>query len=191
VVARYDAFTLVEAAGDDAERLRRAGADLRDDMRELKLGRREIDPARDRAPLPSKHSALRAPGPAVVQFVGPIKDAWLGRLRRTGARVVTYMAENGYLVSASAEELAAVGALAGSDAAVRAVVPFTAADKLGAGVRSAGRPAPGRADALRCERIPGTRPREEPGAGAAGDVGGRAVPDSGGGARRRRGRRAR
>ena len=54
-------------------------------------------------------------------------------------RVVTYMAENGYLVRGSAEELAAVGALVGADAAVRAVVPFTAADKLGAGVRTEGR----------------------------------------------------
>src|SRR5215210_7307554 len=51
VIARYDAFTVVEAAGDDAGRLRRAGADLRDDMRELRVGRREIDPAHDRAPL--------------------------------------------------------------------------------------------------------------------------------------------
>ena len=139
VVARYAAFTLVEAEGDDATRLRRAGADQRDDMRELRLGGQVLDPLRERAPLATKRRAPQASGLAVVQFVGPIKDAWLERLRSTGVRVVTYMAENGYLVRGSAEELAAVGALVGADAAVRAVVPFTAADKLGAGVRSEGR----------------------------------------------------
>ncbi len=139
VVARYAAFTLVEAEGDDATRLRRAGADQRDDMREVRLGGQVLDPLRERAPLATKRRAPQGPGLAVVQFVGPIKDAWLDRLRSTGVRVVTYMAENGYLVRGSAEELAAVGALVGADAAVRAVVPFTAADKLGAGVRSEGR----------------------------------------------------
>ena len=138
VVARYAAFTLVEAEGDDATRLRMAGADQRDDMREVRLGGQLLDPLRERAPLTTKR-AQQGPGLAVVQFVGPIKDAWLDRLRRTGVRVVTYMAENGYLVRGSAEELAVVGALVGADAAVRAVVPFTAADKLAAGVRSEGR----------------------------------------------------
>jgi subtilisin-like proprotein convertase family protein len=139
VIARYGAFTLVEAAGDDAERLRRAGADLRDDMREVKLGRRDIDPARERAPLATHGRAPGAPSLAVVQFVGPIKDAWLDRLRGTGVRIVTYMAENGYLVRGSGEELAAVTALVDSDPAFRALVEFTAADKLGAGVRPEGR----------------------------------------------------
>ena len=139
VVAHYAEFTLVVAEGDDATRLRRAGADQRDDMREVRLGGQVLDPLRDRAPLAAKRRAPQRPGLAVVQFVGPIKDAWLDRLRSTGVRVVTYMAENGYLVRGSAEELAAVGALVGADATVRAAVPFTAADKLGAGVRSEGR----------------------------------------------------
>src|SRR5687768_1202966 len=72
VIARYDAFTLVEATGDDGERLGGAGANLRDDMRMVKVGRREIDPARDRAPL-TKPAAGSGPGLAVVQFVGPVK----------------------------------------------------------------------------------------------------------------------
>jgi Subtilase family len=139
VIARYGAFTLVEAVGGDAERLRQAGADLRDDMREVKLGATEIDPVRERAPLATGEHAAGTRGLAVVQFAGPIKDAWLARLRSTGVRVVTYMAENGYLVHGSADQLAAVSALARSDPAFRAVVDYTAADKLGAGVRHDGR----------------------------------------------------
>jgi hypothetical protein len=137
VIARYDAFTLVETAGGDAEPLRRAGADLRDDMRVVRVGRKEIDPAHDRAelarPRPGSGSRL-----AVVQFVGPIKDAWLARLRGTGVRVVSYMAENGYLVSGSPGELGELSGLAVSDPAVRAVVGYTAADKLGTGLEQSG-----------------------------------------------------
>ncbi|MEA2454182.1 MAG: hypothetical protein QOI45_444, partial [Thermoleophilaceae bacterium] len=35
VVARYESFSLVEAEGEDYRRLRAAGADRRDDMREV------------------------------------------------------------------------------------------------------------------------------------------------------------
>ena len=177
VVAHYAAFTLVVAEGDDATRLRRAGADQRDDMREVRLGGQVLDPLRERAPLATKRRAPQGPGLAVVQFVGPIKDAWLDRLRSTGVRVVTYMAENGYLVRGSAGQLAAVGALVGADAAVRAVVPFTAADKLGAGVQERGSPAARRAVALGRRRLDCARPRGRAGPEASRDVSGRAVPD--------------
>lgn len=138
VIARYEAFDLVEAAGGDAQRLQSSGADRRDDMRDVRIGRRSLDPARERGPLGPKRSR-RSAGLAVVQFVGPVKDAWLARLRATSVRVVTYMAENGYLVRGSAKELERLAALPGADPAVRAVVPFTAEDKLGAGVKSGGR----------------------------------------------------
>ena len=36
-----------------------------------------------------------ATGLAVVQYVGPIKDAWIAAVRQTGVEVVTYMAQNG------------------------------------------------------------------------------------------------
>jgi subtilisin family serine protease len=138
-VARYGAFTLVEASGADADRLRRAGADLRDDMREVRLGSAEVDPARERAPLAGSRAGRGGRALAVVQFAGPIKEAWLRRLEGTGVRVVTYMAENAYLVSGSGGELAAVRSLVDSDPAFRALVAYSAADKLGAGIRSEGR----------------------------------------------------
>ena len=192
VVARYAAFTLVEAEGDDATRLRRAGADQRDDMREVRLGRSVLDPLRERAPL--AHEAARPAGPRARGR--SVRGSDQGRLARsaagTGVRVVTYMAENGYLVRGSAEELAAVGALVGADAAVRAVVPFTAADKLGAGREERGSPAARRSVALGRRRLARARSRvDDAGPGASRDVRGRAVPDAVRRARRRRGGRAR
>jgi subtilisin-like proprotein convertase family protein len=139
VVARYDAFTLVEADGVDTDRLVRAGADLRDDMRTVRLGGRVLDPATERTTLAGKAGLPSAPALVVVQFVGPVKDAWLKRLRATGARVVSYTAQNGYLVhAASRAELAALRTLRG-DPAVRAVVAFEAADKLGPEVQTSAR----------------------------------------------------
>jgi hypothetical protein len=133
-VARYEAFTLVEAAGADAARLLAAGADLRDDMREVRLGARDVDPARERRSLVAGAVAGGGSGTALVQFVGPVKDPWLERVEATGVEPVTYMAQNAYLVHGSAAELAALARAAGDDPAIRALVAYEAQDKLARGV---------------------------------------------------------
>ena len=134
-IARYESFTRVEAAGDDAERLRQAGADRRDDMREVRLGERNVDPARRRS-LAAKGTPLRSrvDGLALVQFVGPVKPFWLERLRATGVRVVHYAAQNGYVVHGDGEALDELAALVGADPAVRAIVPLEPEDKSEGGV---------------------------------------------------------
>jgi subtilisin-like proprotein convertase family protein len=130
VVANYESFSLVEAEGEDYRRLRAAGADRRDDMREVTTAAGAIDPATDRASLAGKQAPDRDEALALVQFIGPPKDAWVERLRSTGARIVTYQAENAYVVHASGDAVERVAALVGTDPAVRAVIPVTAADKL-------------------------------------------------------------
>ncbi|HXG91457.1 MAG TPA: S8 family serine peptidase [Blastocatellia bacterium] len=50
----------------------------------------------------SAQSGRARKGLFIVQFVGPIKDSWLRRLKNTGAEVVTYTAMNAYVVRASA-----------------------------------------------------------------------------------------
>jgi nucleotidyltransferase/DNA polymerase involved in DNA repair len=59
VVARYKEFSLVEAAGGDAARLRQPGADRRDDMREVSLPAAELDPRSDRASLAAGAARIR------------------------------------------------------------------------------------------------------------------------------------
>jgi subtilisin-like proprotein convertase family protein/subtilisin family serine protease len=130
VVARYGTFSLVEAAGSDEVRLRRAGADRRDDMRRVRTAAGDVDPATERPALAAKEGPERDEVLALVQFVGPVKDAWLERVRATGARLVTYQAENSYVVHANGDEVDALAALAGSYPPVRAVAALTAADKL-------------------------------------------------------------
>lgn len=131
VVASYGEFSLVEAAGTDDQALRSAGADRRDDMREVSLPGGLVDPLRERASLAAKGAPKPDETQAVVQFVGPVKDAWLERLRATGARIVQYVAQNGYLVHARGGEVDRLAGLVGTDPAVRAVTPVRAGDRLG------------------------------------------------------------
>ena len=81
----------------------------RDDMREVATAAGELDPAADRASLAGKRAPDRDEVLALVQFVGPPKDAWVERLRATGARIVTYQAENAYVVHASGDGRRAAG----------------------------------------------------------------------------------
>ena len=128
-VARYESFSLVEAAGEDVRRLRSAGADRRDDMRTVATAAGAIDPTVDRASLAAKGAPDREHTLALVQFTGPPKDAWLERLRATGARLVGYQPENAYLVHARGDAVDRLAGLVGTPA-VRAVSVVTAADKL-------------------------------------------------------------
>jgi subtilisin-like proprotein convertase family protein len=130
VIARYESFSLVEAQGTDDQRLRNAGAERRDDMRTVETAAGEIDPLDDRRSLAAKEAPERDETLALVQFIGPPKEAWLERLEATGARVVTYQAENAYVVHASGAVLDRLAAMQGTDPAVRAVSVMTAADKL-------------------------------------------------------------
>ncbi len=100
VVARYGSYSLVEAAGEDAERLTDAGGVRRDDMREVATAAGDVDPLLDRPSLAAKDAPDRREVLALVQFVGPPKPAWIERLRATGGRVLTYQAQNAYVVYA-------------------------------------------------------------------------------------------
>ncbi len=128
-VASYDAFTLVEARGDDDADLRSAGADRRDDMRRVSLPGGSFDPL-ERESLASRGAPDLDEALAVVQFAGPVKDGWLERLSDSGARIVQYLPQNGYLVHGSGAEVERLAGLVGTDTAVRAVTRVTAADKL-------------------------------------------------------------
>src|SRR3954468_22505617 len=126
-VAGYSAFTLVEATGDDVARLQRAGASVRDDMREVKIGTRTVDPSLARPTLTSKAGGnMRTAGKggsglAVVQYVGPLKDEWTAAVAKSGVEVVSYMAQNGQLVAGDDAALARLAELQPKLAFVRAV----------------------------------------------------------------------
>jgi hypothetical protein len=75
------------------------------------------DPLGTAARLAAIPDDLRAPGGRpregesrleIVQFIGPVKDAWLDALRGTGAFVVSYVANDAYVVKADSAAFAAI-----------------------------------------------------------------------------------
>ena len=165
VVARYGEFALVEATGEDDQRLRGAGATRRDDMRDVLLAGGQVDPAA-RPSLAGKEAPDRAEALALVQFVGPIKGEWLTKLRDTGATVLGYAAQNSYIVHASGAALDRVTELVGSYPAVRAATALRPGDKVERGAAS------GRVAVQTVAGAPGADARSQ-----AGDVGERIAPD--------------
>ena len=160
MVARYSDFTLVEAAGEDDELLRGAGAGRRDDMRSVELAGGPVDPAA-RPSLAGKDAPERGEALVLVQFVGPVKEEWLAKLRGTGATVLGYAAQNGYIVHAAGDALDRVSELVGAYPAVRAATALRAEDKVERGAGS------GRVAVQTVAGAPGEDARDD--AGAAGD----------------------
>jgi subtilase family protein/BACON domain-containing protein len=79
--------------------------------------------ARSRGGSPNK-------GLYVVQFVGPIQDAWLNTLKSTGARVVSYVANNAYVVYCDARSAALVSRLQDEEPSVQWVGDYESAYKM-------------------------------------------------------------
>jgi subtilisin-like proprotein convertase family protein len=65
----------------------------------------------------------------LVQFPGPVQDAWLAQLDATGVRRIAYIPNNAYLVYGDASALAAVDALVGADV-LQWSAPYVDAFKL-------------------------------------------------------------
>ncbi|MCC7011761.1 MAG: proprotein convertase P-domain-containing protein [Planctomycetes bacterium] len=114
-VEHYGSFVMIEVALQRAgglEALLARGATLADAQTLINLNGYLLDGAdavATRTNLAAIPEEMRAPESAplagerrmrLVQFDGPIKDEWLDTLRSTGVRVVTYVANNAYVVVA-------------------------------------------------------------------------------------------
>jgi Subtilase family len=122
VVADYGSYRILDASPAAVQALT-PSADLqfRNEYLRIALNSGEVDTS-----VPPRGAALRAAPAAadgkalhLVQFAGPPQAEWLARLEATGARVVTYVPSNGYLVYGDAPARQRVSAL-------RAAVPGAA-----------------------------------------------------------------
>ena len=104
-------------------------------MRQVLLAGGEVDPAA-RPSLADKDAPERGEALALVQFVGPVKGEWLAKLGATGATVLGYAAQNGYIVHADGDALDRVTELVGSYPAVRAATALRPGDKVERGASS-------------------------------------------------------
>jgi hypothetical protein len=65
-----------------------------------------------------------------VQFIGPIKDAWLKNLKDTGADVITYVSNNAYVVRCDARSATLISRMKDQDSSVQYVGDYHPAYKL-------------------------------------------------------------
>ena len=151
VVARYDDFSLVEATGDDVTACGAPAPDGATTCARWLLAGGHVDPAR-RPSLAAKDAPDRGEALVLVQFVGPVKDEWLAKLRATGATVLGYAAQNGYIVHAAGDALDRVTELVGSYPAVRAATALRSGDKVERGADERPRGRPDRGWSPRCGR---------------------------------------
>jgi len=119
LVETYDAFLLVDADEAQTQALSKLYPveDITDQY-QLTVNNRSASRAKPRAMVAGKKPVV--PGAAnlppgahhyIVQFIGPIKPAWLVRLRATGAKLRTPEGNFSYIVRAKESELAKISAL--------------------------------------------------------------------------------
>lgn len=121
-VAGYGAFEVYEVSRETAAALARedASTQVLHDENVIELNSGSLDTS-TRA-VKGRAKVLEADGGSrlhLVQFAGPVRPEWHGELRGTGARIVTYIPNNAYLVWGSADEIGRVRALAEEKAFVQ------------------------------------------------------------------------
>lgn len=149
VVAEYGTFQLLDvspAALDAAlvELPEGAGLEVRDGYHQILLAAGSIDtsvPPVAEARAPAAATAGR--GLHLVQFAGPPRAEWLARLEASGARVVSYVPMNAYLVYGEAPALDRVRALGAAGGELQYEGPYLAHHKVDpAAAASLGAPGP-------------------------------------------------
>jgi len=135
----YGSYSLACVNADRAgglARLQAAGAQLADEMTLVDFNGYRIDgsdPVANPAARAGIPEGLRLAPEAnrlrIVQFIGPIRDAWLESLHATGASIVTYAASNAYVVKVDAASAARLASLA-REPGVLAITTYEPAYKL-------------------------------------------------------------
>jgi hypothetical protein len=138
-IRRYKSFTLVEVNDDELARLGARALErvqLRDDLNLLMLRCGQIDTT---GPEPQIRADLRQDEPLphslhIAQMFGPPTSESLKALKATGARIISYIPNNAYLVWATPAQLARLGQLRQQENILQWDGPFHPAYKLHPGI---------------------------------------------------------
>lgn len=130
-LADYGSFALYRSDKDIAPGMM---SKMLDNANMLLFDRQQFDTQTDAMRPPVGFSLASSSQPAglhLVQFVGPLKDDWLGEIRRQGGIPIHYIANNGYLVWADANTRAALSNLVGQNDFLQYSQPLPSYLKLG------------------------------------------------------------
>jgi hypothetical protein len=120
LLADYGSFQLYEVDRLRPEVLQSDSAEVCDDSNKIFLNAAQIDTSA------VVEKALRKPVGTfngkrlhLVQFVGPVQNAWHNALKKTGAQIIGYLPENAYLVYGDSGSLAKLQHLTGTTASAQ------------------------------------------------------------------------
>lgn len=132
----YGSFVLLEVTPAQASRLDAAPIDTRL-MNHLLIDAHpfntQTDTLQATADLPLMSASLE--GLHLIQFAGPIKQEWLDTVKSTGARLIHYVASNGYLVWANAAQRSMLEQMVGDSAMLQFSAPYHSFFKVGPQLR--------------------------------------------------------
>ncbi|MGD1019134.1 MAG: S8 family serine peptidase [Verrucomicrobiia bacterium] len=115
LLADYGSYQLYQVDQVRTGLVQSGVVEVRDDCNLIRLNAATIDTSTATVPgMGQTISSLRGNRMHLIQFVGPIKPEWRDALRRTGARIVSYIPQNTYLIYGDGPALANVQSLAGS-----------------------------------------------------------------------------
>jgi hypothetical protein len=116
LVADYGGFQIIQADDATLTNLNFSRMEAQDDFDVVELNAARLDTRT------AEIRALRKPAGAfagrrlhLVQFAGPVKPEWRAALEKTGARVVSYIPENGYLIYGDSVALGRMQTWAGTN----------------------------------------------------------------------------
>ncbi len=136
LVADYAGFQLIETdaarpADDRADR-----AQLTDDSNYLEFNSGRIDTSSPQARAGRmSRGAFQGKRLHLVQFAGPVKPEWRAALERSGARVISYVPQNAFLIYGNAKALEEIQAWAGVTSVVQWEGDYAETYKLHPAVR--------------------------------------------------------
>jgi hypothetical protein len=116
LIADYGGFQLVEADDSIFTNLDENRVERQDDFDEIKLNAKLLN-TRASEIMALRKSAGNFSGKHLhlVQFAGPVKPEWLAALEKHGARIVSYIPENAYLIYGDAGAIAKMQTWAGTN----------------------------------------------------------------------------
>lgn len=139
LIEDYGSFKLYELDSLNAKNLasKNQNITVASDMNELLFEAFRFDTQNTnlKAALTDESLLVDGAGIQIIQFVGPIKDQWLKTVEESGAKLIHYVANNGYLVWADEASRTQLNQMANNQSMIQFSAPYTRTFKLGTTIK--------------------------------------------------------
>jgi hypothetical protein len=108
IVEDYGSFVVVRVAEERLTRARESGLDVEILEESIGIGGFRFDPGRETPSVPALFSDDNEgdePRYYIIQFRGPVREAWISALRQAGPEPVQYIPDNAFLVRATPAQM--------------------------------------------------------------------------------------